>query len=173
MRGRCSKLGLDGVRVVYKHMPGTPVSSLCPAHSSNSMRTASQQQNLLSPVRPCPYLSLSLTYLAAIFLAACPASPACVPSLILGPPTCTCSTLQVIAGCRCEDVTSTRYKESRSHCPEWMREQQVVSAQTLLQSTAASEGGIRQRESVRQKKIVHQLCLAQHPSAATGHESLK
>ena len=57
-RGRCSKLGLDG------------------AHSSNSMRTASQQQNLLSPVRPCPCLSLSLTYLAAIFLAACPASPA-------------------------------------------------------------------------------------------------
>ena len=75
--------------------------------------------------RPCPYLSLSLTYLAAIFLAACPASPACVPSLILGPPTCTCSTLQVIAGCRCEDVTSTRYKESRSHCPEWMCEQQA------------------------------------------------
>ena len=128
---------------MYKHMPGTPVSSLCPAHSSNSMRTASQQQNLLSPVRSCPYLSLSLTYLAAIFLAACPASLACVPSLILGPPTCTCSTLQVIAGCRCEDVTSTRYKESRSHCPEWMREQQVVSAQTLLQSTAASEGRVR------------------------------
>ena len=48
-QGRCSKLGLDGVRVVYKHMPGTPVSSLCPAHSSNSMRAASQQQNLLSP----------------------------------------------------------------------------------------------------------------------------
>ena len=124
-------------------MPGTPVSTLCPAHGSNPMRTASQQQNLFNPVRPCPYLILALTYLAAIFLAACLAAPACVPSLILGPPTCTCSTLQVIAGCRCEDVTSTRYKESRSHCPEWMREQQIMSAQTLPQSTVASEGGIR------------------------------
>ena len=137
------------------------------------MSGTQQQFDAHSTVRPCPYLSLSLAYLAAIFLAACPAAPACVPSLILGPPTCTCSTLQVIARCRCEDVTSTRYKESRSHCPEWMREQQVVSAQTLLQSIAASEGGIRTEGIRAPEKIVHQLCFVQHPSAATGHESLK